>query len=98
MSRSSWARPLLGAVLLLISCASARADEVPAPFRASVERGLKWLRVQAHKAGPQMSWHGTDGDYAVSLTALAGMAFLMEGSTLREGKYCAEVRGATGWL
>jgi hypothetical protein len=45
-----------------------------------------------------MYWHGPDGDHPVSLTALAGMAFLMEGSTLREGKYRDEVRGATEWL
>ena len=32
------------------------------------------------------------------MTALAGMALLMEGSTLREGKYSDNIRKAVDWL
>ena len=32
------------------------------------------------------------------MTALAGMALLMEGSTLKEGKYAAHLRKAVDWL
>src|SRR5260370_3729885 len=32
------------------------------------------------------------------MTALTGMVLLMEGSTLREGKYCNNVRRAVDWL
>ena len=32
------------------------------------------------------------------MTALAGMALLMEGSTIREGKYADNIRRAVDWL
>src|SRR5207302_8282359 len=33
-----------------------------------------------------------------SMTGLAGMCFLMEGSTLREGKYSDQISKAVGWF
>ena len=36
--------------------------------------------------------------YPMAMTGLAGMAFLMEGSTVREGKYQAQLRRAVEWF
>src|SRR5213076_381766 len=42
---------------------------------------------------------GANGDqYPVSMTGLAGLAMLMEGSTVREGKYATNIRKAADWL
>src|SRR5262249_31916417 len=52
-------------------------------------------------AGAQRSdghWEGDGGQYPTSMTALAGMALLMEGSTLREGKYADNIRKAVDWM
>ena len=38
------------------------------------------------------------GAYKTAMTALAGMAFLMEGSTLREGRYTDQIKKAVEWF
>src|SRR5262249_58221327 len=38
------------------------------------------------------------GQYPTSRTAVAGMAFLMEGSTMREGKYSSNIKKAVEWF
>jgi hypothetical protein len=73
----------------------ARTDEIPEKYRETVNKGLTWLAKQQHKDGH----FGANGDqYPVTMTALAGMAFLMEGSTVREGKYRSQIRRAADWL
>lgn len=80
----------------LVSCAgAARADEVPARYREAVRKGLEYL---AKEQKPDGHWDANGGQYPTSMTALAGMAFLMEGSTVREGKYAERVRKAADWL
>ena len=67
----------------------------PSDVEATVERGLDYLkRIQ----GGDGHWEATGGQYPTSMTALAGMAMLMEGSTAREGKYSDQVRKAVDWF
>jgi hypothetical protein len=95
--RSVWPRlaPAAGLALLLLAPAPARADDVPREYRKAIDKGLDWLKKNQAEDG---SWSGRGGQYTVSMTALAGMAFLMEGSTLRDGKYRDNVRKAADWL
>jgi hypothetical protein len=91
-------RARLAALLVLAlpaGLAPARGDEVPREYHATIDKGLAWLKGQQAKDG---HWEGVDGKYAVSMTALAGMALLCEGSTVRDGKYRHSVRRARDWL
>ena len=59
-----------------------------------VTQGLDWLAYQQHKLG-----HWTaQGRYPAAMTALAGMAFLCEGSTTTQGKYAENLRRAVDFL
>ncbi|MFL5340364.1 MAG: prenyltransferase/squalene oxidase repeat-containing protein, partial [Gemmataceae bacterium] len=82
--------------LLLSLRAPARADDLPAKHNEAVDKGLQWLAKQQF---PDGHWEAQPGQpYSVAMTGLAGMAFLMEGSTLREGKYQVQIRKAVGWF
>ena len=84
------------AIVIAFGFASAaRADEIPEKYRDNVKRGLEWLVKQQFKDG---HWGANGDQYPVSMTALSGMALLMEGSTIREGKYAPNVRKAADWL
>jgi hypothetical protein len=71
----------------------AKAD-MKAKTEDAIERGLKWLKKTQSQKG---SWEA-GGQYRTAMTALAGMAFLMEGSTLKEGKYTDQIKKAAEWL
>lgn len=90
--------PALIAVLGLLfaqPCSQARADEILPKYIPHINKGLKYLVDKQFKDG---HW-GANGDtYPVSMTALAGVALLMEGSTVREGKYAPQIRKAVDWL
>jgi hypothetical protein len=74
----------------------ARADEVSEHVRAAVDRGLAYLDRTQHRDG---HWVANDGQsYPMAMTGLGGMAFLMEGSTLREGRYSQNIRRAVDWF
>src|SRR6185369_14064368 len=73
----------------------APAEELPPKAREACERGLKWVAEQQHRDG---HWEANGGQYPASMTALCGMSMLMEGSTLREGKYSDNLRRAVDWL
>ena len=62
---------------------------------AVVERGLEYLKKTQAADG---HWDATGGNYPTSMTALAAMCFLMEGSTLREGKYSDQVTKSVQWF
>jgi hypothetical protein len=83
------------ATLLLVGTPPLRADELPEKYRAAVHKGLEWLAKQQQRDG---SWGANGGQYPVAMTALAGMAMLMEGSTLTQGKYSENIRKAADWL
>jgi hypothetical protein len=70
----------------------AKADE-------SVKKGLEYLKRSMIKDSDTVGhWEGANGAYPSTMTALAGMAFLMEGSTLREGRYSGEIMRAMNWF
>jgi hypothetical protein len=61
----------------------------------TVTNGLEYLkRIQSGDG----HWEATGGQYPTSMTGLAGMAMLMEGSTVREGKYSDQIRKAVNWF
>jgi len=95
MKLATYLGPAACAALLLGTSPGVWADEVPEKFRATVAKGLEYLVKQQQKDG---HW-GANGDtYPVSMTALASMALLMEGSTVRDGKYATNIRLAADWL
>src|SRR5262245_2498301 len=86
---------ICGICLFLGALPQARGDEIPEKYRETVRKGLEWL---ASKQTDKGSWGANGDQYPVSMTALAGMALLMEGSTVREGKYSKHIRKAVDWL
>jgi hypothetical protein len=64
-------------------------------IEAAVERGLEYLKKTQAQDG---HWEAQGGQYPTTMTALAGMSFLMEGSTLKEGKYSDQVTKAVNWF
>jgi hypothetical protein len=86
----------LAALTLGLAFASASpADEVSLRVRKAVQAGLGYLAKSQQRDG---HWDANGGQYPTAMTALAGMAFLMDGSTVREGKYAERVRKAVDWL
>jgi len=83
------------ALALMLGPTAARGDEVPKEYHDTIKRGLTWLQKSQYKDG---HWEGINGQYAISCTALGGMALLCEGSTIREGKYRDNIRRARDWL
>jgi squalene cyclase len=73
----------------------APADEIPEKYRETVRKGLDYLVKTQFKDG---HWGANGDQYPVSMTGLAGIAMLMEGSTVREGKYSVQIRKAADWL
>jgi hypothetical protein len=86
---------LLGLATLIAVGRPSRADEVPAEYRGAIRKGLEWM---AHNQSKDGHWEAFGGGYPVTMTALGGMSLLMEGSTIREGKYKDNIRRATDWL
>lgn len=74
----------------------ARADEARVDVQPNIEKGLQWLASVQNKT--EGNWEANGGQYPTTMTALAGMSFLMEGSTLREGKYSENIRKAVDWF
>ena len=77
-----------------------RADHIEAAAMDAktqrvVDRGLQWLATRQSRLG---HWATGDGKYASAITALAGMAFLAEGSTTTQGKYAPQIRRAVDYL
>jgi hypothetical protein len=81
--------------LAAIGAGGARAGDIPAQYRPAVRKGLEWLVKQQHKDG---HWSANGGQYRVPMTALAGTALLMEGSTTGRGRYAGNLRRAVAWL
>jgi len=86
---------LLAGMLFILGSACVQGDEVPEKYRATVHKGLEYLVKQQQKDG---HWGANGDSYPVSMTALAGMALLMEGSTVTQGKYAEQIRRAGDWL
>jgi hypothetical protein len=83
------------AMVLLAGPSAARGDEIPREYQPTIKKALTWLAKNQFKDG---HWEGINGGYVIPSTALAGMAFLCEGSTIREGKYRDNIRRAVNFL
>jgi hypothetical protein len=70
-------------------------DEITPAQRAAIDKGLAYLVKAQNPAG---YWEAPGGNYRTPMTALAGMALLMEGSTLDSGPYAPAIRKAVDWL
>ncbi len=92
-------RSLLGFSLVLCAglgfCRSSAAEELQPKFQAVVDKGLDYLAKNQLRDG---HWEGNGGQYPTTITAMCGMTMLMEGSTIREGKYAERIRKAADWL
>ena len=80
--------------LLGVNAVAVRADEIPAEYRATVQKGLEFLVKQQQKDGHWESY----GQYPMAMTGISGMALLMEGSTIREGKYKDNIKRTCDYL
>jgi hypothetical protein len=87
---------ILTAVLIVGALSSrAVADPIPEKYRDIVKKGLDYVAKQQERDG---HWEGNGGSYPTTITALCGMNFLMEGSTIRDGKYAEHIRKAVDWI
>jgi hypothetical protein len=82
-------------VLVSVGASSARTEELPPKLQAAANKALDWLARQQQRDG---HWEASGGQFASAMTGIAGMALLMEGSTIREGKYATQIRRAVDWL
>jgi len=67
----------------------------PARVGDVVEGGLEWLAAKQTRRG---SWSANEQRYPTAITALAGTALLMEGSTTSQGRYAEPIRRAVDYL
>ncbi len=90
---------ILGACLIAAFVAATVARAEPAAAARAVEAGLRRLAVTQRTEGPQAgSWDCPRPEYRPATAALAGLAFLANGSTPAEGPYAAEVRRTLDYL
>lgn len=66
-----------------------------ADVRRAIDRGLEYLASTQARDG---RWSADGGMYPVAMTALAGMAFLLDGNTSLQGQYASNVQAAAGFL
>jgi hypothetical protein len=88
-------RCLAACLILPFVVSPSLADDLPPKYRAVVNKGLDWVARNQQRDG---HWEANNGQYPTSMTALAGLSLLMEGSTLREGKYAENIRRSVDWL
>jgi hypothetical protein len=86
---------LLGSLVVLAFAGPGRAEELTPEVREAVKKGLDYLAKQQHEDG---HWTAPGQGHHVAMTGVAGMAFLMEGSTIREGKYRKNIEKAVTWM
>lgn len=72
-------------------------DGVTVETREAIDRGLDYL---ARRQTRQGSWsnRGGYGSYPVAMTALSGLALLMDGNTTTQGRYAPQVDRAARYL
>jgi squalene cyclase len=90
---------LRAAVAILIPSLAAAVVTAAPPADPRVEavvvRGLDWLVAKQSRRG---SWTANENRYPTAMTALAGTAMLMEGSTPTQGRYAEPIRRAVDYL
>jgi hypothetical protein len=72
-----------------------KQEDIKKRLEESIEKGLEWLKKTQAQDG---HWEAQGGQYPTTMTAVAGMCFLMEGSTLKEGKYSDQIKKAVDWF
>jgi hypothetical protein len=82
------------AIVLCAPAALVRADEPKVDVRENIRSGLEWLAKNQIKRGEVGYWEANGNAYPTAMTGLAGMCFLMEGSTMTEGRYSDNIRKA----
>jgi hypothetical protein len=94
----------VAALVVLVFAGSVRGAEEELPVGGGgdrsarekvVVRGLDWLVKKQSRRG---SWAANEGRYPTAMTALAGTAMLMEGSTTVQGRYAEPIRQAVDYL
>jgi hypothetical protein len=85
----------LTALALAVLPAPVRGAEIPREYRATIENGFRWMVKQQQADG---RFEGVRGTYPVTMTSIAGLAMLMEGSTLREGRFRHQIRKAADFV
>lgn len=86
---------IVALVAAVLFATESRAEVLPPKVKDAVDRGLKWVAESQSRDG---HWDANGNQYPVSMTALCGMALLMDGSTIREGKYSDNIRRAVDYL
>ena len=81
---------------VVFGSAPVRADEAKVDVQETIRKGLEWLAKNQNKS--EGNWEAHGGQYPTTMTGLAGMALLMEGSTMREGKYSQNIKKAVEWF
>jgi hypothetical protein len=71
----------------------ARAANMDPKWSASIRNGLDWVARTQSRRG-----HWTAGSYPTAMTALAGMALTMSGSTTMQGPYRKQISFAVDYL
>jgi hypothetical protein len=71
------------------------ADDGKLDVQETVRKGLDWLAKSQHPN--EGHWEANGNQYPTTMTGLAGMCFLLEGSTVKEGKYCKNIAKARDW-
>ncbi len=88
-------RTVLAAAVPLCWPAAAPAAGQGPEVNRTIARGLEWLAAHQSRLG---HWTAANDHYPTSMTALAGMALLCEGSTTTQGKYAANINKAVEYL
>jgi hypothetical protein len=82
---------MVAALCPTMACAAVRHADV----ERAIGRGLEWLAAHQSRLG---HWTAANDRYPTSMTALAGIALLCEGSTATQGKYATAVNRAVEYL
>jgi hypothetical protein len=86
---------LAGCFLLLLPAPQIQAEDLPLKYQLVANRGLDYLAKQQHRDG---HWESNGGQFFSAMTGMAGTCLLMEGSTIREGKFAGNIRKAVDWI
>lgn len=89
-------------IAVLTVCLALVGTSLPPPAAAAAPQrdeaitdGLRWLVAKQSRRG---SWSANEGRYPTAVTALAGTALLMEGSTTCQGLHAESIRRAVDYL
>lgn len=83
------------AAVLMLAAQVAWAEPTDPEVRRTIDKGLEYLANTQARNG---RWEANQGSYPVAMTALAGMAFLLDGNTTLQGRYAPNVQTATGYI